>query len=282
MYLQAGLSGRVPAPPEKRFLINRARTRKTWGNSAMSLRGKIAIVTGAARGVGREIALAFGRRGASLSLADLNLDGLQEVQRELEKEGRDVLVGRTDVSGEADLVDLVRRTTERFGRIDILVNNAAICGMCPILDITVEEWDRFMAVNLRSVFILSKEVFRHMKERTSGKIVNIGSIAAKLGGLAAGAHYAAAKAGVICLTKSFALQSAPFGINVNCVCPGPIDTEMTKAWGDEFNRAYADKIPFKRYGRPRDVAEAVCFLASDEAEYITGEILDVNGGMLMD
>jgi 3-oxoacyl-[acyl-carrier protein] reductase len=169
-----------------------------------------------------------------------------------------------------------------YGRVDILVNNAGICRMIPILDITVSEWDKILAVNLRGTFLMSREAFRIMKEQGSGKIVSIASAAAKIGGLAAGAHYSASKAGVICFTKSLALQAAPFHINVNAVCPGPMATEMTDAWGDKTNDAFKAKIPFGDYGVPQDVANAVAFLVSDKAKYITGEILDVNGGLVMD
>jgi len=154
--------------------------------------------------------------------------------------------------------------------------------MIPILQIQVEEWDKIMAVNLRGTFLTSREAFRIMKEKKSGKIISLASAAAKIGGLAAGAHYSASKAGIICFTKSLALQAAPFRINVNAVCPGPTCTEMTDAWGDETNKAFADRIPWKQYAQPKDIANAVVFLASDKSRYMTGEIIDVNGGLVMD
>ena len=137
-------------------------------------------------------------------------------------------------------------------------------------------------VNLKSVFMCSKEAFIIMKNKRYGKIISIASAAAKLGGIVAGAHYCASKGGIISFTKSLALQAAPYGINVNAVCPGPVNTDITFAWGEKVNKNFVAKIPFKRYGEPEDIAEAVAFLASDRAKYITGEILDVSGGLVMD
>jgi len=249
---------------------------------AGDLQGRVAIVTGGAQGIGRAICVALAREGADVVVADLNTSKAAVVAAELEAMGRRNLPIRVDVASEQSVLDLYGSVTAEFGCPDILVNSAGICRMIPILDIEVTEWDRILAVNLRGTFLMSREAFRLMREKQYGKIINIASAAAKIGGLAAGAHYSASKAGVICFTKSLALQAAPYKVNVNAVCPGPTATEMTDAWGEETNVAFAEKIPWKQYGQPEDVAEAVAFLASDKARYITGEILDVNGGLVMD
>ncbi len=248
----------------------------------MQLKDRVAIVTGAANGIGRSISRLFANEGARVTLVDLDRSALDKEVRKLQSEKRQVAGIAADVSDEGDVKNVVALTLKQFGQIDILVNCAGICKMVPLLQIDVADWDRTLAVNLRGVFLFSREVLPHMQARRSGKIINIASAAGKIGGIAAGAHYSASKAGVMCLTKSLALEAAPYKVNVNAVCPGPTRTEMTDAWGQEENEAFAAKIPFKEYAQPEDVAQAVLFLASDRARYITGEILDVNGGLIMD
>lgn len=248
----------------------------------MELQGKIAIVTGASGSIGRATALLLAREGATVVLVDVRKEGIEELAGQVKQGGGMAVAVPIDVSDEQQVVELVRSTVEKQGALDILVNNAAISTTTPILDIDVAEWDRIMAVNLRSVFLLSRESFRFMKTRNQGKIISLASASAKIGGLVVGAHYAASKAGVICFTKSMALQSAPYHINVNAVCPGPTRTPMTDAWGEKANVEFAAKIPFKRYGEPEEIAQAILFLASDRSRYITGEVLDVNGGLIMD
>lgn len=246
------------------------------------LRGKVAIVTGGGQGIGRAICLALAKEGADIVVADIQADSSNETVGMVQKLGRKSAFFETDVSDEQSVKRLYEKVLADFGAVDILVNNAGICRMIPILDIEAAEWDRIMAVNLRGTFLMSREAFMIMKENKRGKIINIASAAAKIGGLAAGAHYSASKAGVICFTKSLALQAAPFKVNVNAVCPGPANTEMTDVWGDETNKAFVAHIPWKEYAQPEDIADAVVFLASGRSRYVTGEIIDVNGGLVMD
>jgi NAD(P)-dependent dehydrogenase (short-subunit alcohol dehydrogenase family) len=244
----------------------------------IDLAGRVAIVTGGAKGIGLAISRTLSEAGATVDVADANVE---RATPELLGYSPGLVV-RTDISVETSVQDLFAQVMQRFQKVDIVVNCAGIYRMIPILDIDVADWDRVLGVNLRGTFLMGREAFRVMKERRSGKIINIASIAGKVGSVTAGAHYSASKAGVISFTKTLAFQSAEFRINVNAVCPGPIETEMIGEWNPESNKAYAARIPWKEFGKPQDVADAVTFLASDQARYITGEILDVNGGLLMD
>lgn len=248
----------------------------------MKLVHRTAIITGAAGGIGAATARTFVQQGADVCLIDLAQGRLDTLAAELRDTGQRVLTYAIDVSEEEQIKQAVTGTLNDFGQIDILVNNVGICKTTPITEISVEEWERIFAVNLRSVFLFCREVLPHMQSRRYGKIINLGSVGGKTGGLVSGAHYAASKAGVMCLTKSLALQTAQFGLNVNTVSPGVIKTRMTDDFGKEVTDAYAQKIPFKKLGTPEDVAQAILFLASDLAGYITGENIDVDGGLLMD
>ena len=242
----------------------------------------VAVVTGAGRGIGRAICLALARDGADVVVSDIDIDGARATAEFVAGLGRRGYARQTDVASEQQIVDLIGGTVREYGRIDILVNNAGVVKLCPILELTAEQWDRTMAINLRGTFLASREALRAMCAQGHGRIVSISSLSAKIGGYAAPADYSASKAGIMTLTKSLALAGAAHGVNVNAVAPGPIDTDLTRAWGEDVNADFAANIPFKRYGTAEEVADAVAFLASDRASYITGEIIDVNGGFLMD
>jgi 3-oxoacyl-[acyl-carrier protein] reductase len=247
-----------------------------------NLENKVAIITGGAQGMGHSIATMLGAEGARVVIADLNVDQARQAVSAIESEGGQALAVRVDVSKSSDLDTLLAATLERFGQVDILVNNAGICPRTDFETITEEEWDRVLSINLKSVFLLTQKVFIHMKQRKYGRIVNMASAAGKLGGVQVGAHYSASKAGIICLTKTIALNGAKYGICANAVCPGVIGTQMTTSIDPEKIEHYKRLIPLGRIGSAEDVARAVVFLVSDLAGYITGEVMDVNGGFLMD
>jgi len=246
----------------------------------MRLKDKVAAVTGGGQGIGRAIALALGREGANVVVADLDLEAAGQAVREIEAgEGRALAV-RADVTRPADAAAIVQAAVEAFGRLDILVNNAGIYPSADIVDIDAAQWDLVLAVNLKGTFLCSQAAVRRMIDQGQGTIVNVASVDAKTR-TTGNAHYAAAKAGVISFTRTLACEMAPHGIRVNAVAPGWIATETLKAKSDRWKRAI-EEIPVGRLGTPEDVAEAVLFLVSDVAGYITGEVLDVNGGMVMD
>jgi 3-oxoacyl-[acyl-carrier protein] reductase len=248
----------------------------------MRLRDKVAIVTGSARGIGKAVAQRFLQEGAAVAINDVDLERADEVAQEAELKGRKALSVKADVSNEKEVEEMVDRVYSKFGRIDILVNNAGIIKRGSTEDHSYEDWDRVIAVNLRGTYNCSKAVIPTMKKQGYGKIVNISSIAWKVGDIASAPSYGSSKGGINALTKSLARELAGYGICVNAVAPHSIETEMSAEWSDEKRRQLMSQIPLGRLGRPEEVAAAVLFLASDEANFITGEILDVNGGYLMD
>jgi 3-oxoacyl-[acyl-carrier protein] reductase len=241
-----------------------------------------AIVTGGAQGIGRAISLAFAAEGGDVALWDLDPDAAARTAADIRQSGRNALPLAVDVSDPRQVELAFAATCREFEHVDILVNNAGICPTTPTASIAPQEWDRVLAVNLKGTFLCCQAVLALMKSRRTGWIVNLASAAGKSGGHSVGAHYSASKAGVICLTKRLARELAPYGVHVNCVAPGPVDTAMVQhnTGGDLTH--FKSVVPLGRLGRPEEIAAAAVFLCSPAASFITGETLNVNGGQLMD
>jgi 3-oxoacyl-[acyl-carrier protein] reductase len=246
----------------------------------MKLKDKVAFVTGAAQGIGRAIAFSLAREGASIIVSDINLEMAQQTAGEIEKTGVKTAALKTNVADFAEAEASVKSAKEVFGKIDILVNNAGITKDTLLLRMKPEDWNAVIAVNLTGVFNMTKAVSSLMTKQRSGKIVNISSIVGQMGN-AGQTNYAASKAGVIGMTKTIARELAGRGICVNAVAPGFIDTAMTQKLPEEVKNTMLSQIPMAKLGTPEDIASAVLFLASSDSDYITGQVLAVNGGMYM-
>ncbi len=252
------------------------------------LTDQTAIVTGAARGIGKGIALTLAQAGAHVVVADINAEAATRVAREITVQGLSALAVPVDVT-QAEQVDrLVESALAAFGQVDVLVNNAGVVSNAPVLDLSEDEWDRTIAVNLKGAFLCSKRAAKAMAARRSGRIINIASLSAKVGAPGQAA-YCASKHGVIGLTLVMAIDLAPYGINVNAICPGMNETEMMQQvvaeralsrgqTVEEVRQGILVKTPLGRFGRPEDVAQVVLFFASPAAAYVTGQAIDVDGG----
>lgn len=249
---------------------------------------KTVIVTGGGKGIGKAISIAFAKNGANLVIADVDVNAAQGVEREIKIIGRDCLAVKTDVSNSKEVCDMVEKTMQKFNHIDILVNNAGIMIPSLLVDTKECDWDTNIDVNLKGVFLCSQAVARYMIKQKSGKIINISSMAGKIPAAAEGA-YAAAKLGVIALTKTMGYELAPHGINVNTICPGLINTDMfrksfkekTSSSGisfEEVEKKLISRIPVGRLGKTQDVADLVLFLASEKTTYISGQSVNISGG----
>ncbi len=246
----------------------------------MSLEGKTAIVTGAAQGIGRAIAEALARQGADVAVCDLDPGRSQEAVEAIRAMGRRALNVKVNVADWDDVKAMADHVLKEWGRIDILVNNAGVTRDGLLIRMKEEDWHLVLQVNLNGTFYCTKAVLPPMTKQRSGRIVNIASIVGVMGN-AGQANYAASKAAVIGFTKTVAREYASRAVTVNAVAPGFIDTAMTQGLSPEVKEALLKQIPLGRLGQPSDVADAVCFLVSDQASYITGQVLHVNGGMLM-
>lgn len=239
------------------------------------MKNNIVVITGSESGIGNAASKIFLDNGAYVI-------GLDKHDRESFSNNINYKLIQTDLSKLVELKNKVRYIHEKFVKVDILVNCAGVTSLTSVFGVTPEEWDSVMDINLRSMFFCCKYMLMGMVEREKGKIINIASNAGKTGGEMVGPHYSASKAGVISLTISLARFAAKYNINVNCVAPGPTETSMTSEWDKSSIEAITNKIPLKRLGKPEEIAEAIYFLASNKSDFITGEIMDVNGGILMD
>lgn len=247
----------------------------------MKLEGKVALVTGASRGIGRQIALELAMEGASVAV---NYAGSEakalELVDEIKSMGTEAIAIQADVSNSDSVNEMVKQTIEQFGKLDILVNNAGITKDNLLMRMKESEWDDVININLKGVFLCTKSVTRQMMKQRSGRIINISSIVG-VSGNPGQANYVAAKSGVIGLTKTSAKELSSRGITVNAIAPGFITTDMTDKLNEEVKSEMLKQIPLARFGEPKDIARAAVFLASDDSNYITGQTLHIDGGMVM-
>ena len=246
----------------------------------MRLEGKVALITGGARGIGQAIAMAFANEGADIVVADVNLEVAQKTASEIESLGRKALALEVDVTNYEKVEEGINKILDKFGKVDILVNNAGITKDNLILRMSQAEWDAVINVNLKGTFNCIRAVCRPMVKQRSGRIISIASIIGLMGNPGQ-ANYAASKAGIIALTKTVAKELASRNINANAVAPGFIQTEMTAKLPEDLKNKMLAAIPLGKLGTPQDIAKVCLFLASDESSYITGQTITVDGGMVM-
>lgn len=246
----------------------------------MDLKGKKAIITGGGGTLGGQIALNFAKEGADIAIIDINLTAAQKKVQEILELGRQAIAINSDISKEDEVKNMVQTVLENFGRIDILVNCAGISKSSNIQDLSLEDWNKTISINLTGTFLCCREVIDHMIANEYGKIINISSLSG-LTGRQVGVEYSASKTGVLGITRTLALQVAKHGINVNAIAPALIITPLHETWSKENLDKLLSTCPFKRGGKPQDVADTATFLASDKSGWITGEVVTLTGGSFM-
>jgi cyclopentanol dehydrogenase len=248
------------------------------------LKDRVAIVTGARRGMGRTHSLILARAGAKVIVSDISKEDCQKVVKEIEKEGGEAIAIKCDISKKKEVEDMIAQTIEKWGKVDILVNNAGIVEFKSFFDLSEEEWNKTLDINLKGYFFCSQVVAKEMKKQKSGVIVNIASVAMGQQGIGMKniVHYCASKGGIVAMTEALAVELAPYNIRVNAIAPGIIDTPMVDPIKNdpESMNAMIEKIPMKRPGKSEEISNAVLFLASDENSYMTGSTVVIDGGWL--
>lgn len=246
----------------------------------MSLESKVVLITGGSRGIGKAIAMEFAKRGANIAICDIDLEGAQKTAKAVEVHKVRCVAYQADVSSLEEVQDVVSKVMEEFGKIDVLINNAGITRDNLLVRMKAKDWEMVLDVNLKGVFNFTKAVARPMMKARSGRIINVSSVVG-LQGNAGQSNYSASKAGIIGFTKSTAQELASRNITVNAVAPGFIETEMTRQLPEDVIEEYLNRTPLGRAGTPEDVANVIAFLASDEASFVTGEVIRIDGGMAM-
>jgi 3-oxoacyl-[acyl-carrier protein] reductase len=247
-----------------------------------ALDGRVALITGAGSGIGKAIAHIFAQNGAAVVLVDIDLVSAEKATGEIEGQGGRALAVKCDVTEPVQVQRAVQETIQKFKGLHILVNNAGVSPLRAFEQISLEEWNRVLAVNLTGPFLFCQVALPHLRKAGSkGRIINIGSLAGQTGGIMVGAHYAASKGGLMVLTRQLAKILAPNGVTVNNISPGTTDTTLTQAWSEETRQSLISQIPLGRLGKPEEVASLALFLASDEAGFITGATMNVNGGLFI-
>jgi len=250
----------------------------------MNLKGKIAIITGARRGMGRSHALTLARAGAKVVVADISLEDCQKVVDEIKKAKGEALAVKCDVTKKEEVEEMVKKAVEKFGKVDILVNNAGICQFKPFLELTEEEWDRTLDINLKGYFLCAQAAAKEMAKQKSGVIINIASVAMGQQGIGFPniVHYCASKGGIVGMTEALAVELAPYNIRVNAISPGMIETPMIDPVKQDpkIMEAMLARVPMRRVGKPEEVSNLVLFLASDVSSYMTGSTVVIDGGWL--